>query len=213
MSGSNPGSAILLWQLRRLHAGNLVRREIRMVKQYRKKPVVIEAVQFDGTNAEEIFKSFYRPTDEPWTGDGTIKIRTLEGVLEASAGDFIIRGVKGELYPCKPDIFEKTYEAVEATGCAMPNQFGFAFALQLLKAGKKVRRFGWNGKGMHLAYMPGYPEGVPANGAAAAALGVPEGEIIHTRPYIAMKDAQGYLVTGWLASQTDLLAEDWELVD
>lgn len=92
----------------------------------------------------------------------------------------------------------------------MGEGLNFSVALSMLKDGHKVRRAGWNGKGMHLAYMPGYPDGIPANGAAAKALAVEEGSTIHTRPYITMKDAQGYLVTGWLASQTDLLADDWE---
>ena len=82
--------------------------------QYRKKPVVIEAVQFTdddyGTlcaighlGLEPIVK--HNPT--------RIEIETLEGVMVASVGDYIIKGVNGEFYPCKPDIFEKTYEPVE----------------------------------------------------------------------------------------------------
>ena len=63
--------------------------------KFRKKPVVIEAVQLrDDT-------------------DGKFKITTLEGVHTANIGDWIIRGVKGEFYPCKPDIFTATYEPVE----------------------------------------------------------------------------------------------------
>jgi hypothetical protein len=60
-------------------------------KKYRKKPVVIEAYRTD--------KEMY--------------IETLEGVMKANVGDWIIKGVKGELYPCKPDVFEMTYEPVE----------------------------------------------------------------------------------------------------
>lgn len=91
------------------------------MKQYRKKPVVIEAKQFTTNNepgdvtmneivnwinqGKEIMHAWHNGTD--------IKIQTLEGVMNASVGDFIIKGVNGEFYPCKPDIFEKTYEAVE----------------------------------------------------------------------------------------------------
>lgn len=103
-----------------------VKRKAKHMK-YRKKPVVIEAIQWNGINLEEI-KQFagdsleYHICDTAWeVGKGkphvSIKIKTLEGVMSASEGDYIIRGVNGEIYPCKPDIFEKTYEAVEEVGC------------------------------------------------------------------------------------------------
>lgn len=86
--------------------------------KYRKKPVVIEAVQFTDDSADTIIalqefmqrdlRVSYAGADNP-----VIKIETLEGVMEASIGDFIIKGVNGEFYPCKPDIFEKTYEVAE----------------------------------------------------------------------------------------------------
>ncbi len=90
--------------------------------KYRKKPVVIEAFEFKenfmeiGTNCEGVPDWGISAYD-----DGTIYfddkdecyIKTLEGDHHVSIGDFIIRGVNGELYPCKPDIFKKTYEAVE----------------------------------------------------------------------------------------------------
>lgn len=91
--------------------------------KYRKKPVVIEAIQWTGLNLEEI-KEFvgkdleYNILDAAWeVGKGAphvfMKIHTLEGDHECAKGDFIIKGVNGEFYPCKPDIFEKTYEAAE----------------------------------------------------------------------------------------------------
>ena len=84
-----------------------------MPKSYRKKPVVIEAVQWDGKNQFEIMnfcKSCY------FTSYGTVKylfIDTLEGDMQATVGDYIIKGVEGEFYPCKPKIFELKYEIVE----------------------------------------------------------------------------------------------------
>ena len=76
--------------------------------KYRKIPVVIEAVQWVGTNELEIkeFANDHAVVD-PY---GTLYILTLEGVMYASTGDYIVKGVDGEFYPCKPDIFEKTYE-------------------------------------------------------------------------------------------------------
>jgi len=77
---------------------------------FRKKPVVIEAVRWEGDNLSEIQRFYKR--DSILAGDKII-IKTLEGAMTADVGDWIIRGVKGEFYPCKPDIFEATYEKVE----------------------------------------------------------------------------------------------------
>ena len=76
---------------------------------YRKKPVVIEAVQYLRERNVSSCMDFcpdmrYNPDDNEYD------IITLEGKMRVSEGDFIIKGVNGEFYPCKPDIFEKTYE-------------------------------------------------------------------------------------------------------
>lgn len=94
------------------------KRELPM--KYRKKPVVIEAFQYDGDLANSNGE-YYVPD---WAVDAfkianmyydgsELFINTLEGTHHVSVGDYIIKGVNGELYPCKPDIFAKTYEAVE----------------------------------------------------------------------------------------------------
>ena len=77
--------------------------------KYRKKPVVIDAIVWDGENREEI-EAFC--TDYMWVS-GALYVDTLEGTHCARVGDYIIKGVQGEFYPCKPDIFEQTYEPVE----------------------------------------------------------------------------------------------------
>lgn len=87
------------------------------MSKYRKKPVVIEAFHLGIEDAPEWFIEAVEQDNVAFvvSPDGCVKckIRTLEGVMEANAGvDYIIRGVDGELYPCKADIFEKTYEAV-----------------------------------------------------------------------------------------------------
>ena len=81
--------------------------------KYRKKPVVIEAVQYTGDNFKEICDFVGTILNRPDSEQSHIIIETLEGDHIASVGDFIIKGVHGEFYPCKPDIFEKTYELVE----------------------------------------------------------------------------------------------------
>ena len=82
--------------------------------KYRKKPVIIEAVQWTEANREAIKAFAYPQAILMWKNrPESLCIGTLEGDMKASKGDFIIKGVKGELYPCKPDIFEATYELVE----------------------------------------------------------------------------------------------------
>jgi hypothetical protein len=79
---------------------------------FRKKPVVIEAECYDGTTMSlERIASMGGTREIRKYPDG-LYIATLEGTMRANIGDWIIRGVKGELYPCKPDIFAATYEAV-----------------------------------------------------------------------------------------------------
>lgn len=77
-----------------------------------KKPIEIEAVQWLGYNEQDIY-GFARQSDGLIEVEGTtLLIHTLEGLMRADKGDWIIRGVKGEYYPCKPDIFAETYEPV-----------------------------------------------------------------------------------------------------
>lgn len=83
------------------------------VKQYRKKPVIINAIQYDGQNGSDIFHIFAGHLSNY---DDYMEIDTLEGRMRAEVGDWIIEGIKGEVYPCKPDIFEATYEAVDLSG-------------------------------------------------------------------------------------------------
>ncbi len=89
--------------------------------RYRKKPVVIDAVQlckgmripwwlYEAMNTSQVLAGGLNniTRDQPWAS-----INTLEGTMRAEAGDWIIRGVQGEIYPCKPDIFAATYELAE----------------------------------------------------------------------------------------------------
>lgn len=93
-----------------------------MIKTYRKKPVVITAIKYDGLNPYEV-KDFCEGNarveiyDAAWRAGAAgaradIFIDTLEGTHHVSKGDYVIKGVNGEFYSCKPDIFEKTYEEV-----------------------------------------------------------------------------------------------------
>ena len=81
--------------------------------KYRKKPVIIDAIQWTGDNWY-LMDEFVTQSHETFPSEGVIIIKTLEGDMDATLGDYIIKGVKGEFYPCKPDIFEMTYESVNA---------------------------------------------------------------------------------------------------
>ena len=95
--------------------------------RFRKKPVVIEAVQWNGKNVRQVYEFMHgspqiqtspqsanRWYDYVSSKEGkSWEIETLEGVITASVNDWIIKGISGEFYPCKPDIFGKTYEQVD----------------------------------------------------------------------------------------------------
>lgn len=99
------------------------------------------------------------------------------------------------------DVFERAYRPVE--------NMSFGLAIEALKAGKKVARAGWNGKGMFLFLVPGSTFKVNR----PPLMGIyPEGTEINYCPHIDMKTADGKVVP-WLASQTDVLAEDWAVVE
>lgn len=96
-----------------------------MIKKYVKKPVEVEAIQLKEDNIIEVFDFLdganYKETksaeeledfSKAMLEQGYIEIETLEGMMKVSFGDYIIKGIKGEFYPCKPDIFQATYEEV-----------------------------------------------------------------------------------------------------
>jgi hypothetical protein len=106
-----------------LRSGQTVKEEV--MSKFRKKPVVIEAMRWTGDRHREMFEFLGGKPDEIMSINGKnfyidhqkvkggLVIKTLEGEHIANINDWIIKGVKGEFYPCKPDIFEQTYEPVE----------------------------------------------------------------------------------------------------
>lgn len=87
----------------------------------------------------------------------------------------------------------------------------FGEALKALKEGRRVARSGWNGKDMYVAYQDGYPDGVGVNKNTSKATGLPEGTTCYFRPYLMMKTVNTNEFVPWVATQTDLLAEDWHM--
>ncbi|MDR1216010.1 MAG: DUF2829 domain-containing protein [Treponema sp.] len=176
-----------------------------MIRRFRKKSIVIEAMQYNNhMDSAEFFGWCGRKVtisrDDPIHA---LEIQTLEGVMKVSLGDWIIKGVAGEFYPCKPDIFEKTYLLV---GDGMP----FGEALEECKAGKRIARQGWNGKGPYVCLVPDHIfkqdelKQIPA-------LQNEEREITFWG-CLCIMTTSGKVQLGWLATQSDMQAVDWEVV-
>ncbi|MER6809959.1 DUF2829 domain-containing protein [Spirillospora sp. NPDC000708] len=87
----------------------------------------------------------------------------------------------------------------------------FGEALAALRAGDRLTRGGWNGRGMFIVLQAGYPDGIAINANTAQATGIEQGTVCKFRPYLMMRTVDGDFVP-WVASQTDLLATDWATI-
>lgn len=172
-----------------------------MIKKFRKKPVIIEAIQWNGENLSEI-DEFTK--NEVKNHESVLIIPTLEGDMYASLNDYIIKGVNGEFYPCKPDIFDKTYEEVtEQPICNMKIQE----MIEAIKNGKKVRRKCWSGD-KFLYYVPS--ASYPAMTDIAKSIADKDGKVLY-KEYIAIRCKDGD-IGFYTPTQCDVLAEDWEVI-
>jgi hypothetical protein len=86
----------------------------------------------------------------------------------------------------------------------------FGWALEQLREGRRLARDGWNGKRMFIVLQRGYPDGIPINRNTSEATGIAEGTVCRFLPYLMMKTVDDSFVP-WLASQTDILAHDWQI--
>ena len=182
------------------------------------KRVVIEAVHWNGIKVSETPEWILEALNSGVLvrfGD-KVQVRTLEGVMTASPGDYIIKGVDGELYPCKPDIFEKTYEKVEE-GKESEN-LNFGEVIEILKQGGLVRRKGWNGKGLFvIKQVPAHIESdviprmqsLPQSAKDRILKG--KGFVDYTSQCLIYNENTGR-ADSWVPSVSDIFAEDWEVV-
>lgn len=188
------------------------------MKKYKKNPLVIEAEQwFEGNDWIHPMTTCDCGKNEECHNCGKPVIETEEGPLAVSSGDYIIKGIKGEYYPCKSDIFEETYSLVSSDikQSQPKNTYNFGQAIEALKRGHKVAREGWNGKGMFLFLLPAgkIPKSAINDGKLMEVLEGNGKDHFEALGSIRMKTADDKILTGWLASQTDMLAEDWCVVD
>lgn len=94
----------------------------------------------------------------------------------------------------------------------MGNFIDFGKALKELKTGNRVTRHGWNGKGQFVVYQKGYPDGIPCNKQTAEAFGYKEGDLFKCKPYLQIRLVDGSHQM-WVPSVSDVLAEDWKVID
>lgn len=138
--------------------------------------------------------------------DGKTVQPTTWPVPEGSKAEegYAVRYPDGYMSWSPKDVFEEAYRRTD--------NLTFGLAIEAAKKGAKITRLGWNGKGMWVVYRTGYPEGIPCNENTAKAVGIPEGSLFKVRPYLQMKCVDGSFQM-WLASQSDILADDWAIVE
>ena len=148
------------------------------------------------------FRGWDLPADEDGDDAGYL-VEYLDG------GKPNVEGYAGYVSWSPAEQFNNAYRPVQG--------MTFSQALEAIKIGKKVQRVGWNGKGMWVAYTPGstFPVELAREGHAAKhrANELIPNQTITLLPHIDMRAADGTMVIGWLASQTDILAEDWQVVE
>ena len=177
------------------------------MKQFTKKPLTISAIQMPDYGKEPSAELLDMIDEHGWwCEDESLTIPTLEGEHIANPRDWIIKDIEGEFYLCKPDIFEATYEP---TINLEDENFSFGIALAQLKRGYRVARKGWNGKGMFVFLVNGSTFIVNREPLLSI---MGEGTEVKYHAHIDMKTADGQVVP-WLASQTDMLADDWCIVE
>lgn len=195
--------------------------------KYKKKPVVIEAIQLKEDNFDEVC-DFMCCTPEPKhnpdfgiDGQGNTNnpylgwyVETHDGKMLASYGDYIIKDEKGGFYPCEPEFFKKTYLPVNENGDSMC----FGDAIEVLKQGGAVRRKGWNGKGMFVVkQVPSHigndvipkMQSLPQSAKEIILKG--KGFIDYTCQCLIYNENTGR-ADSWNPSIADVFAEDWEIL-
>ena len=186
-----------------------------MVQKYVKKPVEIEAIQYTIDAVQECLK--FCP-DANYGPEGTLVILTLEGNMICSPDDYIIKGIRGEFYPCKPDIFEATYSTVD------PDSMSFGVAVEKMQMGHMVARRGWNGKNLFVFMqvpatigkdivpkMQSLPPSVKAKFQERFDNSEAQIDAIYYDNQLAIVN-ESNLINGWAPSVSDALASDWFVV-
>lgn len=185
--------------------------------QYRKKPVVVEAVCFDEHFADEkpewlaeaLFVSGNIKLNVSRNGlpqDSRLSVKAPKGMMHAKWGDWIVRGKSGALDVLSPEEFSATYDPA---GAEPTENLDIGAAIAAAENGKKFARAGWNGADMFVYLVP--KNSYPAQTSAAKSH-FGEGAMVPYRAYLALKTAQGDVAT-WAPSCSDALAKDYYIVE
>jgi len=145
------------------------------------------------------FRGWQLPADENGADEGYL-VEYIDG------GKANTDAYEGYVSWSPADVFNRAYRPI--------TNMTFGLAIEALKAGKKVSRAGWNGKGMWLVLVPGSKDVTFTPGSPYANAGITQGEILpHIDMYTTNSEGRRAMLPGWLASQTDMLAEDWSIVE
>jgi hypothetical protein len=179
-------------------------------RRLRKKVKVVEAVQWIGDNLNEVMEFGGKYVHVH--GHKELAVTTPSGPVDVPLGHWIVKGAPEDFYPVPHENIVELFEPADIGGS---EGLDFGGALAALKEGRRVARSGWNGKGMWIALSPGSTD-LPAEKFWAGPnreYAKSQGGCATVLPCITMKTVNGPILMGWLASQTDMLAEDWEVVD
>ena len=177
----------------------------------------VKAIQYTGTNRDEI-KGFLGNLNHYYGENGELILPSDTYDVICNDSDYIIKEKNGKIYVVEETDFKELYRGNEPCECEPDNDDwkrnrSFSTALDWLKKGKKVARKGWNGKGMYIWLVPKATvpkEWIKDKGLLEA---IGENESMECLGFIRMKTADGRILSGWLASQTDMLSEDWEIYE
>lgn len=185
-----------------------------MIPVYTSKPAIVKALQWTGINIEQVWKALteigaehiqHITQEEFWeqmeAAGGSLLCVTPSGTVYAQVGDYIVFRSADDFYPVPADLFREKYQTGTTGLC-------FSQALLHLKSGGRVARKGWNGKNMFIFKVNGSQFQVNRE-PLLSILG--EGTEVRYQTHYDMKTADGSIVP-WLCSQSDMDAEDWELV-
>ena len=186
---------------------------VKMIKNYIHK---VKAIKYTGEN-KSMIKEFLGKGTHHYEGDNLV-IEHDEGDLVLDISDYLVMERNGKVYAVEETDFKELYRGNEPCECEPDNDDwkrnrSFSTALDWLKKGKKVARKGWNGKGMYIWLVPEATvpkEWIKDKGLLEA---IGENESMECLGFIRMKTADGRILSGWLASQTDMLSEDWEIYE
>lgn len=176
-------------------------------------PAIVNYIQFDGTNDSEVMEFFDGHSGiegVSFVMSGDIYLSDDTGMHMGKVGDYLVKYSDGSIKLSETCPIDSDVSLNNVAGVNIADSFDFGLAIHCLKAGKKVARAGWNGKGMYVYYVPAASYPVERNNLATMG-GIFPDDMVPYREYLALKTAQNDVAT-WTPSVSDALATDWQIV-